>query len=102
MKKKYKYIEVIGNTILVKTPVPYKTIRQREHETLQDAECKEHDLNASCLFLYDCMRLLGISKKKAKEQEFTLNIATGEKVITAASKKGVSNQMYSVIKRYNW
>jgi len=102
MKNEYKYIEVIGNNILVKTPSPYTTVRQREHETLQDAKNKEYQLNSDCCFLYDCMRLLGISKKDAQKQEFTLNIATGEKIERIASYKGISSTMYKIIKNYNW
>jgi len=102
MKKKYKYIEVKGNTILVKTPDPYRTVRQREHETIKDAEDKEYQLNAACSFLYDCIKLIGISKKKAQEQEFTLNIATGDKIQQIARNKGISTPMYITIKNYNW
>jgi len=101
-KQKYKYIEVRGNDIIVKTPVPYKTVRQREYETIQDAENKEYELNSACLFLYDCMKLLGVSQRKAKEQEFTLNLATGEKIERIASHKGISTPMYMAIKKYNW
>lgn len=102
MKKNYKYIEVKGNEYLVKTPSPYMTVRQREHETIQDADNKAYELNSACLFLYDCMKLLGISKKKAKAENFTLNISTGEKIISAARNKGISNAMYKVISQYNW
>lgn len=102
MEKKYKYTEIIGNEILVKTPEPYKTIRQREHETEQDAKNKEYELNQSCMFLYDCMKLLSIPIKKAKEQDFTLNYSTGEKIIRMAANKGISTQMYMAIKNHNW
>lgn len=102
MKQKKKYIEVKGNEILVKTPSPYTTVRQREHETLQDAKDKEYQLNSACTFLYDCMKLLGISKKKAEQQGFTLNIATGEKIMEAARNKGISNPMYLTISKYDW
>ncbi len=101
-KRNYKHIAINGNVILVKTPVPYKTVRQREYETVEDANNKEYQLNSACKFLYDCMRLLGISKKKAIEQDFTLNLATGEKIIRIAADKLISHEMYMTIQNYNW
>jgi len=100
--KKLKYVECVGNTIIVKTPNPYKSVKQYPHETDKQAEDKAYLLNQSCAFLYDTLRVLGISKKRAIEEDYTLNTATGEKLIRIAANKGVSNIFYKTIREYNW
>lgn len=100
--KKHKYIELKENTIRVLTPVPYRTQRKYSHESEEDVKDKVYRLNEACKFLYECMRLLGISRRKAREMDFTLNIATGEKIIDMASRRNISHAMFMTIKNYNW
>lgn len=102
MAKKYKYVKVKGNTLVVNTPVPYEVVRQYPHEKDVDGENKAYSLDQSCKFLYDVLRMLGISKKEAIANKYTLNLDTGYKLMAIASQKEISHEMFMVIRKYDW
>ena len=98
----YKYLTIKGNSIIVKTPNPYIVILQREHETIDDAKSKLYSLNESCKFLFDMLRVLGVSKKEAKQLGYTLNIDTGNKLSVLAGERNISHKVFMLIRNHNW
>lgn len=100
--KKYKYVQRKGNTLIVKTPIPYTVVRQYPHESDQDGENKEYSLDQSCKFLYDVLRMLGVSKKEAIANGYTLNTDTGYKLCDLATRKEVSHEMFMLLRKYDW
>lgn len=100
-KTKYPYIEFLNDEmILVNTPNPYTLPIENLKD---DIENKLHQLNQSVLFLYDCMRILGINEETAMKEDYSLNKATGDKIMDIAMhKKNVSHEFKKLILYYNW
>ncbi len=93
MKK--KHIRKLKNGhIKVLTPIPYIV------GCLPDESIYRLEQNVQ--FLYDCFKLLGISKKNAIKNSFTLNLMTGDKLMSLAREKNISHEMIMTIKNHNW
>ena len=89
-------------SILVKTPNPYvvDTYKDVNAVVLEDVR---HKLSNACKFLYDCLRMLKITKKQAQQQNLTLNLSTGMKLRDIALHSDfLSHDMKMVIINYNW
>jgi len=97
-----KLIKILDSgEIIVNTPNPY-TVSSYKNDGIDKITEVAHDLNDSCQFLYDCLKVLGISKRKAKDNDYTLNIDTGDKLIRLAATRKMSMEMYRVIKNHAW
>lgn len=88
-------------TILVKTPIPYEITAYGDRANSLIVAVADN-INDECIFLYDCLRLLGISKKEAIKNDYTLNSDTGEKLIRIASEKNISPELRKVIINHKW
>lgn len=88
-------VELLKNgDIKVNTPVPYIIDSYRDADITKRADIM-YDLKQNVRFLRDCLRLLGISNKEAREKEYTLNIMTGDKLMGIAThNKNISNEFY--------
>ncbi|HLO91532.1 MAG TPA: hypothetical protein VK172_10250 [Lentimicrobium sp.] len=104
--KKFAILRKNG-TILVKTPKPYVVTTFKSHAKREESkgflENMEHILSEDCKFLYDCLRVLKISKKEAIEKEYTLNLATGEALSDIARHRDdISHTIKMTIIGYKW
>lgn len=89
-------------TILIKTPIPYIV---DAYKNTNDVHLKEvcHSLDESTKFLYNVLKLLGISKKTAIAKKYTLNIHTGDELNNIAFyNSAISHKMFTVISTYPW
>lgn len=89
-------------TILVKTPVPYvvDSYKDSEKDVLDHVR---HGLDEDTRFLYDCLKVLGISRKEAILKGYTLNLDTGEKLLSVAQhKECISHKMRMVVFNHEW
>lgn len=106
MADKYKYVNYNAKSgvVNVKTPKSYKPNGYRWNELDEDVRNDIlYKLDGRVKFLYNCLAVLGISKKEAIEKELTLNQRTGYSLLTSArGLDHVSHEMYMVIKNYNW
>ena len=110
--KTYKYVVVNEKGyIKILTPDPYtlKNYVNLFEESKTDTKKHEqfidllNDLNESCKFLYNCLKVLGISKETAHRRDYTLNYSTGEKLYSLAiNNDNVSREFAKIIKNYNW
>jgi hypothetical protein len=94
-------------TILVKTPKPYTVTAYQDltdaYPTLESMRDIEHDLNEHTKFLYNCLKMLGISKSMAVRQRYTLNTDTGDRLShMALHDERISHEMRMVIRNHNW
>ena len=99
--KKFAVIQK-DRTILVKTPNPYivDTYRDADDEELDDVRYR---LNESVKFLNDCLRVLGISKKEAREKNYTLNMSTGDEFRRLmVHSHSISIEVWKMITQYDW
>lgn len=102
MKK--KYIKIRKNkTIMVYTPVPYVVDAYKD---LPDEQLNEtaYELHQSCMFLWNCLKLLDISKKEAIEKNYTLNKQTGDALrnIAIHHNHDVSHEFVMTIANHDW
>jgi hypothetical protein len=89
-------------TILVKTPVPYvvDAFKDSSDANIQDVR---YGLDEHTKFLYNCLKMLGISRKEAILKGYTLNIFTGEALNDIAYKNPkISSEMRTVIFNHKW
>ena len=89
-------------SILVKTPNPYivDTYKDESQEVLENVR---YGLSNATKFLYDCLRMLRITKKQAQERNFTLNIFTGMALRDIALRSDfLSHEMKMTITNYDW
>jgi len=89
-------------TILVRTPNPYvvDTYKDVNPVILEDTRYRLHE---ACKFLWDCLRVLKISKKVAQDRNYTLNTDTGMKLRSIAlNSPFISSQMFKTITYYDW
>lgn len=108
----FKFVKINKKGVItVLTPNPYKVTAYVSiyEKSLTDENIRTelygnvlYGLDQSCKFLYDCLRLLGISKKEAKEQNYTLNKATGDKFWSLLNQREISFQFKQIINNYNW
>jgi len=89
-------------TILVKTPIPYVVDAYKDSE--QDVlEHTRYELDEHTKFLYNCLKMLGISKSEAQRLHYTLNQNTGDRLYTIAiNHPHISHEMRQVLGKYNW
>ena len=89
-------------TILVKTPIPYvvDAYKDSEKDVLEQVR---HQLDEDTRFLYDCLKVLRISKQEAIHRDYTLDTDTGEKLLGIAQhKECVSHEMHMAIFNHEW
>lgn len=90
-------------TILVKTPIPYVVTAYQNNCDDEWIEDIRYCLDEDTKFLYNCLKVLGISKAVAKREEYTLNKATGDKLRSIAlNNKGISYEIRQLILNHNW
>ena len=99
------YIEIYDTKIIVNTPCPYE-ISRKDRPDLDDVEINVdwiYEMREKVKYLYDCMRVLGIAKKTAREQCFTLNDRTTEILLDIAGTKfakgELSHQMFDSMRK---
>ena len=97
-----KYIEVLEDEVIVKTPRPYEISRKGRVDLESIEENWIYKMEQSVKFLYDVLRLLKIPLVEAKARGYTLNIHTGEDLLRIASQKEISAKMWEVIRDFNW
>jgi hypothetical protein len=102
-KMKYKHVAYDDDFIYVNTPAPYK-LNRKDRPDLSDEQLHEemYSLDQSCKFLYEIVRALGISKKKATALQITLNVMSGEKILSLANNKGCSQKLIRIIQEHIW
>ena len=54
------------------------------------------------LFLYDVLRVLGISKEEARRMDYTFNRRTGEELSAIARHQNISHEMRMLIINHKW
>ena len=99
--KHYAVIQA-DKSILVKTPNPYivDTYKDVNPVVLEDVR---HKLSNATKFLYDCLRMLRITKKQAQQRNFTLNIFTGMALRDIALRSDfLSHAMKMTNMHYDW
>jgi ABC-type dipeptide/oligopeptide/nickel transport system ATPase component len=92
-------------TILVKTPVPYviDVYKDFYEYSKEDLEQFRHRMNENTKFLYNCLKMLGISKKEAISKDYSLNLSTGEKLRDISIvNKNISLEMSRLIINHKW
>jgi hypothetical protein len=91
-------------TILVHTPKPYVVDAYKDSDMFkEELEDIRSELDEHTKFLYNCLRLLGIRRTEAIRENYTLNIDTGEKLLSMAQHKGnISHEMRMVILNHKW
>jgi len=95
-------------TILVKTPKPYTVTAYRDYynndkDDIQKLEDITSNLNKSAMFLYNCLTLLGISIKRAKAHDFSLNGITFDRLSDIAyNSRTLSHEFKMLILNYRW
>lgn len=102
--RNYKYVVFNADrSITVKTPKPYTLAAElQKHETEYQIQDKMYGLQESCLFLYECMKVLGVDKKSAAARGYTLNILTGESLRRIAHNKEMSNVWTKMFANHRW
>jgi hypothetical protein len=89
-------------TILVKTPRTYVVDSYKNSES-DELETVRHRLDEHTRFLYNCLKVLGVSRKEAILKDYTLDTDTGEKLLCVAQhKESVSHEMKMTIFNHDW
>ena len=89
-------------TILVKTPRTYVVDSYKNSES-DKLENVRHHLDEHTRFLYNCLKVLGVSRKEAILKDYTLDIDTGEKLLCIAQhNESVSHEMKMTIFNHDW
>jgi len=89
-------------TILVHTPKPY-IVDSYKRATNKELEDVRYELDEHTKFLYNCLKMLGISRKEAIKKRYTLNIHTGDELQHIADHKdNISYEMRMVIFNHKW
>jgi hypothetical protein len=105
MKNKEFAILRKDRTILVKTPIPYVVNVYKDPEMVSLDRLMEikYELEEHTKFLYNCLKMLGISKAMAIKHKYTLNHQTGDALSSIASHNPkISHEMRMVIFRHEW
>lgn len=103
-KEIQKYLEITKDKIIVKTPKPYVIPREGriDLENVETDKEFHYSMVQHLKFLYECLRVLGISKKEAIEKSYSLNTSTGDKLMARASAKEISYEMQTLIRNHRW
>lgn len=89
-------------TILVKTPIPY-VVHAYKDSKKDVLEHTTHELNEHTRFLYNCLKMLGISKSEAQRLDYSLNQDTGNRLYTIAiNNPQISCEMCLVLGKHKW
>jgi len=90
------------NTIMVFTPIPY-TVTACKDKSIEEIREVCDELSQSVMFLRNCFKLLGITKKEAREKNFALNISTGRELNNRAwLNRNISYEFVKLIKEHSW
>lgn len=100
MKKVYKYVKLLKDgRVKILTPVPY-IIKHFDRENIDDVL---YMYNEDVKFLFNCLSILGITKKEAIDKEYTLNKYTGDELyLRALNSDKISHSFTSIIFKHNW
>lgn len=87
----------IRESFIVPTPVPY--IVDLIHERSDSAKAAmQEQLIENCQVLYDLLAMLGISLKAARAEEYTLNLATRDRLLRIALEQRNSAATERILK----
>ena len=104
MKKPISYVKHLGdNRYKILVPNPYIVELRADGINPNDLSNKIYRLNEHCKFLYNTLRVLGISKQRAKERDYTLNIYTGDAFSNLLiNRDDVSHEFKMMIMKHDW
>ncbi len=89
-------------TIKVYTPIPY-IVTAYKNSSQKELDEVQYHLENSVKFLYDCMKVLGITKKCAIEKQYTLNLYTGSEFRHLILENNtISHELKKIIIQYDW
>ena len=103
MRKPISYVVHLGdNRYRVLTPNPY-IVELNEGTFTNDLKNRIHTLNQSVKFFYNTLRVLGISKQRARERGYGLNYDT--RLVFAdllINRDDVSHDFKMMIMKHKW